>query len=458
MMAWQRKNKQLECALSPLFRGKVTRPDPIVWILFVALVAGCSGKVSTTDAGPDEDAGQDAGDLIDAGDPGPGDEGDPEPGDEGDPESGDEGDPGPGDEGDQGHGDDGGDFADGGGDNGDSGCVDDCPFLGGIEWGCAKRFMYGVNYAWHHFAGDFGGISPWGQLGVSGQPDTIRSELEEMKQHGVSVIRWWMFPDFRGDGIQFDGEEKPVGLAGTALADIEKALELAEEVDVYYMLCIFSFDNFSPSHDVAGIWTPGMTPMVTDAEKRAALIDKVVRPVAQAVESSPYRQRVIAWDVINEPEWAMTGPSPYGDEDYAPNGELDPVTHAQMETFVSETIAALRQESQALITVGGAAMKWANAWSQVDIDFYQFHMYAWINDWWPYDNPPSHYGVDDKPVVMGEFPMGDLDDGISYPDVITSWYAGGYAGALSWQYNEAGAAQLDLVEAFSAQHACETTY
>ncbi len=116
-----------------------------------------------------------------------------------------------------------------------------------------------------------------------------------------------MFPDFRGDGVEFDSGETPTGLGGTAVADIQKALELAEQADVYLMLTVFSFDNFSPSEDVSGIWTPGITPMVKDATKRKALLDKVVKPVAQTVAQSPYAKRVIAWDIINEPEWAMRG-------------------------------------------------------------------------------------------------------------------------------------------------------
>ena len=278
-------------------------------------------------------------------------------------------------------------------------------------------------------------MAEWGQTGVSGEPGVYQAEIAEMRQNGVSVIRWWMFPEFRTEALQFDANDNPTGLGGTAIADVEKALEIAEQEDVYLMLCIFSFDNFRPTRDEFGIHMVGITPMVTDATKRGMLLENVVRPIARAVEASPYSHRVIAWDVINEPEWAMTGTSPYGDEDYTPNGELDAVTHAEMETFVSEIIAVLRQESSALITVGAAAFKWANAWKNLDQDFYQFHMYSWVNDWWPYTNTPSHYGLDDKPLVMGEFPMGDLAAGIPYSDVILSWYQNGYAGALSWQYN-----------------------
>ncbi|NMC72063.1 MAG: hypothetical protein GYA57_18675 [Myxococcales bacterium] len=342
---------------------------------------------------------------------------------------------------------------------GDGGpCVDECPVATGIPWGCRRRFLYGVNYAWRHFVGDFGGIPAWGQTGVAGDRANYRADLQRMHDHGASVIRWWMFPDFRGAGILFDGDENPTGLGPTTLDDLAAALELAAETDLYLMLCLFSFDNFRPSREEYGVAIPGIAPLVRDEARRRRLLEQVVRPLARAAQADPHHDRLIAWDVINEPEWAMTGPSPYGDEDYDPNGELEAVTHAQMETFVAETIAVLRAESEALITVGGTAWKWAHAWTRVDLDFYQIHMYDWINRWWPYSNPPATYGLTDKPVVMGEFPMGDLTAGVTYDMVVDSWWSNGYAGALSWMYDGADEGSLDLVAGFAARHPCETRY
>ena len=187
------------------------------------------------------------------------------------------------------------------------------------------------------------------------------------------------------------------------------------------------------------------------------LMANVVRPLARAVESSRYKHRLVAWDVINEPEWAIAGESPYGDPDYEPLLELDPVTHAQMETFVNDTIQSLRAESPALVTVGGAAMKWAKAWSATPIDFYTFHINNWINIYWPYNQSPSDYGIDDKPVVMGEFPIGGLATA-DLPQMMDSWYNSGYAGALGWAYDGATTEQLDAMKSFADTKPCETRY
>lgn len=346
-----------------------------------------------------------------------------------------------------------------GGDN-DGGpiCDDPCPApSGSVDYECKSRFMYGVNYAWSHFAGDFGGISQWGQPGVAQSAAEHSTKLADMRAHGASVVRWWVFPDFRGDGIDFDASEAPTGLGGTAKADLQKALELADQADVYLMLCLFSFDAFRPSEDVAGVFTPGITPIVKDADKRKKLLENVVRPLSKAAEASPYKRRLIAWDVINEPEWAIAGASPYGDPDYDPIPELAAVSHQEMEAFLAETIKVLRSESGALVTVGAAAMKWSKAWSALDLDFYQFHLYDWINQYWPYTGSPADYGVDDKPVVMGEFPLGGLS-AASYSKLVNSLYSNGYAGAMGWQYNEATSGQLADMKAFADANACPTRY
>lgn len=310
--------------------------------------------------------------------------------------------------------------------------------------------MYGVNYAWHHFAGDFGGITMFGQQGVSGTTSDVSAELADMKSNGVNVVRWWVWPDFRGEGVTFSGNTA-TGLGPTTVADLNAALELAEEHDLYLMLTLFSFDNFRNGNG------PNMANVIGDGASLAALVANAVRPFAAAAEASPHKDRLIAWDVINEPEWAITGVGVGGDQDFDPNTELTVVSHAAMETFVSAVLAGLRAESGALTTVGGAAMKWAHAWSNVDIDFYQMHIYDWVNDYWPYDDPPL---VMDKPVVMGEFPVDGLT-AVPYGTMMETWLAGSYAGALGWAVTDGSfdwASAKVAVREFADAHSCETSY
>lgn len=329
--------------------------------------------------------------------------------------------------------------------------ADTCAFESGVEYGCKLRFMYGVNYAWQNFAADFGG----GSRGITALKSTIGTELKTMGDNGVNVVRWWVWPNFSGGGVTFDANGTPTGLGGTTLADLETALELAEENDLYLMPTLFSFDNFKTAITPAN---QNMATLGTDATKRAALVNNVVKPFARAAQQSTHGKRVIAWDVINEPEWAVTGASMYGDDEaFEADGTCTPVTHAQMEKLLADVITGLRAESDALVTVGAAAMKWRHAWTMLDQDFYQFHIYDWVNDYWPYDKSPTEYGMGDKPMVMGEFPPTGLSGGVTYRNMLDSWYANGYAGSLAWR-DATYKVTWSEVKAFADAHPCETKY
>lgn len=324
---------------------------------------------------------------------------------------------------------------------------------GGVMFGPDKRFLFGMNYAWVDFGADFGGISGWGQSGVASRSTEHAQNLTTMRKNGASLLRWWMMPDFRGDGVVFDPNDKPTGLGGTMVEDLEEALRVADAADMNLMLCLFSFDAFFPTRNVGGQKIRSISPIVRDTTARAMLIQNVIRPLASVVRNSPHARRLLAWDVINEPEWAMMGSSPYGDPNYDPMPTIDPMTHHEMETFVQEVAQALHEEGSAYVTVGSAGAKWAHAWKYVDIDFYQLHVYDWVDQVWPYDNPPSAYDLSDKPVVIGEFP----GQGLSRADLGTmleSLYQAGYAGAMPWDYQTATRADLATMATFATNHAC----
>ena len=330
-----------------------------------------------------------------------------------------------------------------GGGNADACVPDVCAVPNGVTWSCKTRFMYGANWAWRSFAGDFGGVAAWNVRGVDANPGPFSDALAQMKSAGVSVVRWWMFPRLVTDAIRWDADGGPAGITAALTADVQRALALAEERDVYIMLTPFSFDNFKPTRMENGIYSRSLKPMVVDPALRKKLVENVLVPIADAIAQSPYRSRMIAWDVVNEPEWAMKGPSLTGDPDFPAQPGLDLVTHAEMETFLREAGAALRR-SGSLVSVGGAAIKWAKAWTRLDVDFYQLHYYDWVYEFFPYEQVTlASVGLTDKPVVMGEFPS----DGVSAisskglparsgAQFVADLEAAGYAGALSWAYND----------------------
>ena len=267
-----------------------------------------------------------------------------------------------------------------------------------------ESFSYGINYAWKHYSGDFGGISPWVKQGVAADPAPFEEELNDMAANGIEVIRWWVWPEFWTDAITFDANGSPNRIGQQAIDDALKALELVDNAGMRVMFCIFSFDGFRPTREKFGITMTGYHDIVVDDAKRAALMSNVVRPLIAALGKSPHSSALHSWDVINEPEWAMTGTNKYGGNNFEPNSELEPITHDQMEAFVGDTIKIMREETPDIpVTIGSAAMKWMNAWNETDIDFYQPHIYDWVNDYWPYSSSPSELGFGDKPMIMGEY-------------------------------------------------------
>jgi hypothetical protein len=342
--------------------------------------------------------------------------------------------------------------------------VDACPVSAGLTWACQTRFAYGANYAWHHFGADFGGVAAWGQGGVAAESVAVSADLARMKASGVSVVRWWLFPRFFTDGIAWSADGVPTGLAATTEADLTRALELAEANDVYVIFTLFSFDNLLPTKVESGITTRGLQPLIIDDTRRAALLEHLVKPVAQVVAQSPHASRMLGWDIINEPEWAMTGPDSYGGEAFSADATYQAVTHPQMETFVRETAQVLHANSRALVTVGSAAIKWAPAWQHAGLDFYQLHYYDWIYQWYPYQQVTlAAVGLNDKPTVMGEFPMAGLSAMGASPartpqQLSEDLYAAGYAGAQVWAFDETTPYVDAAVKAFHDEQVCRSTY
>jgi hypothetical protein len=336
-------------------------------------------------------------------------------------------------------------------------CATSCDYAAGVTVGCATRFQFGVNYAWNHFGADFGGIGSAGGGGVSRDcVGKVAGDLADARANGADVVRWWVFPQLRSNAISFDGTGTPVGLGGTVLDDVEAALTLAAANDLHIQFCLFSFDDFKP----ATASSRSIQPIVSDPAKRAALIQLAVRPFIQAANASPYWDRVVSWDIINEPEWAISGQNPYGDPPYTPQTNLQLVTHAVMESFVADVIAAVRAESPLPITIGSAGAKWPRAWSNVALDFYTIHLYDWLNAQYPYSAAPADLGYTGKPLVVGEFPLGGLT-GVPYAQLLASWYTNGYAGAMAWAVTDTNfnwPANKSSVKAFADATGCPARF
>jgi hypothetical protein len=327
------------------------------------------------------------------------------------------------------------------------------PPTGGISVGGKTAFHYGINYAWASFGSDFGN----NRRGVAITRAARLTSLMDMKAHGVDVVRWWVFPNFQGGGVNFDTTTNaPTGLGGTTAADIAAALDIAAQAGVHIEFTFFSFDTFKTMVNSTTVNPHNLAPLISTPAMLSALVSNVIVPFVNEVNLSANRDRVSSWDVINEPEWAISAmPTDGVDPPFSPQTTVTTVSYPVMLGFVKAAVDGLHGASDRPVTVGAAAMKWAKAWTGVG-DFYTFHLYDWINADYPYTRSLASYGVTDKPVVLGEFPIQGLT-GVPYATLVDTIYRLGYAGALAWSFNDTAFPWVPNnagVKTFADQHPC----
>lgn len=285
-------------------------------------------------------------------------------------------------------------------------------------------FLPGVNYPWHHYGHDFGATA-WGHDGVSVATADVDAELALLAAAGVTAVRWFVFGDGRA-APSFDGG-RPTGLDPLFHDDLDAALALLERHDLYLVPVLFDFLWFSDPVDADGVQLGGRSRVATDPALRAALMDAVIAPLASTLAFEP---RLLAWEVVNEPEWAMDGRAA---------SWLGPgIDGDAMRTFVDEVAAALRASSFAPVTVGSADLEsLRDTWVHHDLDWLQFHDYDGAI------HTTLAADVDPRPIVVGEFASADVDLSAYLSEAADR----GFAGAWPWSLTaDDDSSELDLAE------------
>ncbi|MCK9518881.1 MAG: cellulase family glycosylhydrolase [Dehalococcoidia bacterium] len=270
-----------------------------------------------------------------------------------------------------------------------------------IGWEGQDWFLNGANLPWYNWACDFGCGNNNG-VSNSANRTTIGNKLSEASKAGLKNIRWWMFP---GDPWQItrDGSGKPTGLNSAIYADIDAALQLAEQHDVYFTFVLFSSPSSMPSS-----W-------LTNTSHRQALADIVGQLAARYKNSN----RVLAWEIVNEPEFDIW------------NGK---VQQQPTQDTVRAIAGAINKATSTYVTVGSAMLDGLPMWKGMGLDFYQAHWYDYMasGDWCAlctdYASVKARYGLD-APLVIGEMFAGPS---INARERLESFYSKGYAGAWSW--------------------------
>jgi hypothetical protein len=282
------------------------------------------------------------------------------------------------------------------------------------------RFLLGVNYPWRHYGHDFGETG-WGHDGVSSQKSKsqVDTDFDYLKQHGVRVVRWFLFGDGRASP-EFDAGGKVTGFDKFFYLDLDTALSIAEKHDISLILVLLDFKLATKAEVVNGVQIGGRSRVITDPIIRKSFLDGALVPL---LTQYGQHRHIIAWEVMNEPEWPM---SPAGHE-----WDGDTISESSIRAFIRDVVECIHTRSPHQVTVGSASRQYVSLWRECGLDFYQIHYYDWMEPDFPLADPVVNLGLD-KPCIVGEFPTKNTSRTISqYLDTISQ---SGYAGALAWSY------------------------
>lgn len=293
-------------------------------------------------------------------------------------------------------------------------------------WEDGSRYLLGINYPWLNYGHDFGQAAwPagfWSHDGVShpASKQQVDSHFAYLKSKGVYVVRLFLFADGRASP-EFDEQGAVTGFDNHFYDDLDTALSLACKHDLRLIIVLLDYLWLDNPQSVNGVQLGGHADVITDPVKRQSFFDNALKPLFQRYGND---RRIIAWEVMNEPEWTMSG-VPGG-------GTVGPtVSITEMQSFAREVVNYTHRYADQAVTVGSAQGQWLTYWQGIGLDFYQFHYYDQMGNQPPFV-PYSSLSLD-RPAILGEFPT--KSSAITVTRYLSTTWDNGYAGALAWSLN-----------------------
>jgi hypothetical protein len=270
-------------------------------------------------------------------------------------------------------------------------------------------FLTGANLPWVHYGIDFGANAwrPDGGVAQAEERAQLEATFADLAASGVQYVRWFLFCDGRA-GIAFSAGGRPLGLDDFVFRDVDAALDIARRHGIRIMFVLLDFLWCDPASAARGVQMGGRADMLTGAASRDALLDRVLRPLLERYAEEP---AILAWDVINEPEWITT------------------VAPTELHAWLGDTVALIHSATSHPATIGSAGVRWRDRYTNLNLDFYQVHWYDSLKRQPTLDTPVDELGFD-RPVLLGEFPTRGSKR--TPGEIVDAARAAGYSGAFYW--------------------------
>ncbi|MCX6557868.1 MAG: hypothetical protein NTW95_10630, partial [Candidatus Aminicenantes bacterium] len=230
---------------------------------------------------------------------------------------------------------------------------------------------------------------------------------------GIRFVRWFLLCDGRA-GIHFNRAGTPLGTDERLFADIDAALEIAAEADLKIIFVLLDFLWFAKAETIRGVQVHDRRQVVAKPYKQRALLRRVIRPILMRYGRS---REILAWDIVNEPEWATRG--------FGGNA----VPFLSMRRFIRKTARLVHRCTGQLATVGLGNAAGLPLVRFIGLDFYQVHWYDRWQEKAPLERPVSELRLD-RPLLLGEFPT--RNSARPAAAIAATARESGYCGALAW--------------------------
>jgi hypothetical protein len=313
-------------------------------------------------------------------------------------------------------------------------------------------YINGHNVPWNKFGGDFGNHELWGSLY---DPVWFEKMFKDCQENGVNVVRLWIHCDGRANP-EFDENGFCTGLDPDFFMDLDDCFRLAQKYEVMIMPCLWSFDMCKDSRESAGEYAGNHQDLLTDSTKMESYLQKCFAPMVKRYAN---QCNLFAWEVCNEPEWALDRTVIPADKDWAYRS-YHVVPIGAMQKLTAKMASIVHRYSKKMVTTGSAAIRWnaevepsgiVNLWSDKMLiesndndslsylDFYQIHYYDHFKasgaD--PFDTTRTiDYWKFDKPTLIGETPASKRDSKVYTTDQMMDYsLKNGFAGVMFWSYN-----------------------